>query len=158
MGMAVIVRVGMLLLAIGWMGCGGRMPESIGVDNGLFVACPDKPNCVSSFAGDASHQIAALEIEGSADAAWNGLQELVVNTPRVEIVASSENYIHAVYTSAVMRYRDDVEFLLRRGERDIAVRSASRVGHGDMGVNRNRIEAIRETLSEQGLVRSSAGD
>lgn len=156
--MTVFVRVGMLLLAICWMGCGGRMPEALGVDKGSFVPCPDKPNCVSSFSSDAPHRIAALEIEGSTNAAWDGLQKLIRNTPRVEIVTVSKDYVHAVYTSAVMRYRDDVEFFLRRGEREIAIRSASRVGYRDMGVNRNRIEAIREALSEQGLVRSSAGD
>ena len=57
-----------------------------------------------------------------------------------------------------MRYRDDVEFLLLRGENEIAVRSASRVGYGDMGVNRNRIEAIRDELSKRGLARSSRVD
>jgi uncharacterized protein (DUF1499 family) len=73
-------------------------------------------------------------------------------------MAYSDDYLHAVYTSFLMRYRDDVEFLLLREENEIAVRSASRVGHGDMGVNRKRIEALREVLAGRGLVRSSASD
>jgi uncharacterized protein (DUF1499 family) len=57
-----------------------------------------------------------------------------------------------------MRYRDDVEFLLRKREGEIAFRSASRVGHSDMGVNRDRIEEIRQQLSEMGLVEPASLD
>lgn len=156
--MAMRVRVGILLLATYALGCGGRMPDGLGVGDGSFAPCPNKPNCVSSFADDEDHQIAALAIEGSAETAWMGLQAFLEEAPRVEIVTSSRNYIHAVYTSSVMRYRDDVEFLLRRGEKEIAIRSASRVGYGDMGTNRNRIEAIRNALAERGLVRKSMAD
>ena len=123
------------------------MPEGLGVDQGSFAPCPDKPNCVSSFAEDDDHRIAAIAIDGSADDAWKSLHDFLAQTPGVEIVTSSDVYIHAIYTSSIMRYRDDVEFLLRKVENEIAVRSASRVGYGDMGVNRNRIEEIREALS-----------
>lgn len=156
--MTILVRAGLLLLAIAWFGCGGRVPEGLGADQGSLAPCPNKPNCVSSFADDGDHRIAALVIEGSVAAAWAGLQALLEDAPRAEIIASSENYIHVVYVSSLMRYRDDVEFLLRTDEREIAIRSASRVGYGDMGVNRNRIEAIRDALSGRGLVRSSAAD
>ena len=61
-------------------------------------------------------------------------------------MTSSTTYIHAVYTTPIMRYRDDVEFLLRTNENEIAIRSASRVGYSDMGLNRDRIEAIRTAL------------
>jgi uncharacterized protein (DUF1499 family) len=113
---------------------------------------------VSSFADDEDHQIAAFAIEGSVEAAWAALGATVEDTPRVEIMTSSDDYLHAVYVSFVMRYRDDVEFLLQREGNEIGVRSASRVGYSDMGVNRKRIEAIREALSAQGLVRSSASE
>lgn len=156
--MMTLVRMGMLLSATCWLGCGGRMPDGLGTDQGSFAPCPNKPNCVSSFANDEDHQIAAFAIQGSAEAAWGGLQTFLEDAPRVEIVTSSRNYIHAVYTSSVMRYRDDVEFVLRQDENEIAVRSASRIGYGDMGANRNRIEAIRDALSGQGLVRSSPVD
>jgi len=156
--MTSLVRAGMLLLTIWGLGCGGRMPVGLGADWGLLSPCPNKPNCVSSSATDEDHQIAAFAIEGSAELAWVGLRETVEDTPRVEIMAYSDDYLHAVYTSFLMRYRDDVEFLLLREENEIAVRSASRVGYGDMGVNRKRVEAIREVLWGRGLVRSSASD
>ena len=153
-----LIRIGILLLTTCWLACGGRTPEDLGADRGLLAACPNKPNCVSSFADDEDHQIAAFAIEGSAEAAWVALRATVEDTPRVEIMTSSDDYLHAVYVSFVMRYRDDVEFLLQREENQIGVRSASRVGYSDMGVNRKRIEAIREALSAQGLVRSSASE
>ena len=156
--MASFVRVGIFLLTTCWLACGGRMPDGLGADRGLLAPCPNKPNCVSSSADDEDHQIAAFAIEGSAEAAWVGLRSTVEGAPRVEIVTSSDDYLHVVYTSSVMHYRDDVEFLLLRGKNEIAVRSASRVGYGDMGVNRKRIEAIREVLSGRGLVRSPGAD
>ncbi len=142
------VRLGMLVLTVSWLGCGGRMPDGLGADQGSFSPCPDKPNCVSSFAEDEDHRIDSLAIAGPADTAWVDLRAHLDATKRVEIVTSSEGYIHAVYTSAFMRYRDDVEFLLRPSQNEIAVRSASRVGYGDMGANRARIEALRESLSK----------
>ena len=143
---------------MGAAACGGRMPTEIGARNGALAACPDKPNCVSSSAEDARHQIAAFEIQASATSAWQGLRALLDADSRVEIVTSDGRYLHVVYTSSIMRYRDDVEFLLRSGTNEIALRSASRVGYGDMGVNRDRVEAIRESLSERGLVRASASE
>lgn len=156
--MSIFVRAGMLLLTMCWLGCGGRMPDGLGADHGLFAPCPNKPNCVSSFASDEDHRIAAIAIEGSAETAWKALQTILDQASNVEIVTSSRDYIHAVYTSSLMRYRDDVEFILRRNENEIAVRSASRVGYGDMGVNRKRIETIRDALAQQGLARTSRVD
>ena len=86
-------------------------------------------------------------------AAWEALEAELVARERVVIVTSEDDYLHAVFTTKLMRYRDDVEFLLRPEQREIAVRSASRVGYGDMGANRARIESIRAALSERGVVR-----
>ncbi len=145
------------LLAAG-VGCGGRMPADLGVANGRLRPCPESPNCVSSFATDDRHAIAALAIEGSPAAAWEALEADLAARERVEIVRSEEDYLHAVFTTKLMRYRDDVEFLLRPQQGEIAVRSASRVGYGDMGANRNRIESIRAALGERGVVRMSTDD
>jgi len=140
------------------LGCGGRMPEEIGVSGGLLAPCPNKPNCVSSFAEDTDHHADAFVITGTPLAAWQGLLTILEAEPNVEIVTNRESYLHAVYTSTLMRYRDDVEFLLREREGEIAFRSASRVGHSDMGVNRERIERIRLKLAEKRLVEPAASD
>ena len=148
--MKISIRIGIFIAASLWLGCGGRMPEGLGVDGGLLAPCPNKPNCVSSFAGDEDHRIEAIAIEGSDEVAWQNLRRLLEGAPRVEIVTSSATYIHAVYTTPIMRFRDDVEFLLRTDENEIAVRSASRVGYSDMGLNRDRIDAIRAALEADG--------
>lgn len=146
-----LVRGMILMVAIVAMGCAGRVPENLGMQNGMLAPCPDKPNCVSSFSEDPSHHVAAIAIADSALATWRGLQLILASDPRAEIVVSSNRYLRAVYTSALMRYRDDVEFLLREGAAEIAIRSASRVGHSDMGVNRERIEELRRQLVDMGL-------
>ena len=71
---------------------------------------------------------------------------------RTEVVRNEGGYLQAVQTSALMRYNDDFEFLLDAGAGVIQVRSASRVGYGDMGVNRDRIETVRAALVAQGVV------
>ncbi len=146
--MKMVSRMMIFCMTIVAVGCGGRMPEDIGVSQGKLAPCPAKPNCVSSFAEDVDHQIASLTITGNPVAAWKKLRSLIEADGSAEIVNASDDYMHAVYTSTIMRYRDDVEFVLRAADGEIAVRSASRVGYGDMGVNRGRVDAIRDQLAQ----------
>ncbi|HPG25704.1 MAG: DUF1499 domain-containing protein [Spirochaetaceae bacterium] len=148
-----MVWIGALLA----MGCAGRMPDDLGPQAGRLRACPPSPNCVSSAAEDAGHAIAPFVIEGDARAAWTALQGELAARPRVEIVTRRDDYVHAVFTTRLMRYRDDVELLLDAPRGRIDVRSASRVGYGDMGANRARIESLRAALAEAGFVAPSAG-
>ena len=97
-------------------------------------------------------------MQGSFDAAWAALEQVLASMPRTEIVKATPGYLHAVQTSALMRYRDDVEFLANGARGTIEVRSASRVGYGDMGVNRDRVESIRAALAERGVVRGADAD
>lgn len=115
--------------------------------------CPDSPNCVSSDAADASHRVEALEIIIPADAAWRLAREAVNSLPRTKISQAVDNYLHAECTSAVFRFVDDLELELRTGEGVIAIRSASRKGYWDLGVNRRRVESLREVLRSRGVVK-----
>ena len=145
-----------VLVALGLMGCGGRMPDDLGAEQGRLRDCPSSPNCVSStaLATDEVHAIAALRVADRVEieAAWAALVEELESRPRVELVTREPGYLHAVFTTRLMRYRDDVEFLREDRARQIAVRSASRVGYGDMGANRSRIESLRTALAGRGLV------
>lgn len=145
------------LVIVGLTACGGRMPDDLGPRGAGLAGCPDSPNCVSSAAteSDAQHAITAFAIRGDAREAWAALVESVEAMPRTEIVRNERGYLHAVQTSRLMRYRDDFEFLLDASAGRIRVRSASRVGYGDMGVNRERIERIRAALAEAGVVAGS---
>lgn len=118
-----------------------------------LTPCPDSPNCVSSDATDASHRVEAFAIIIPADAAWRLTREIVGNLPRTRIIQATDNYLHAECTSMVFRFVDDLELELRAGEGVIAVRSASRKGYWDLGVNRRRAEALRDALRSRGVVR-----
>lgn len=146
------------LVACAWMiaaagfGCAASMPEALAEGTVRFDPCPASPNCVSSYADDARHAIAPLAIRGDVDVCWSRLVAWLEAQPRVEIVLREEDYLQAVFTTRLMRYRDDVELGLDRTARRIHVRSASRIGYGDMGANRTRIESIRRALAAEGLV------
>ena len=106
-----------------------------------FKPVPSSPNCVSSRAdrSDRQHYIAPLE---GADLAR--VKAVVQAMPRTEIVEEADGYLHAVFTTRLMRFKDDVEFEEEGGL--VHVRSASRVGYGDLGANRSRVEEIRRRL------------
>jgi uncharacterized protein (DUF1499 family) len=107
--------------------------------------CPDKPNCVSSQApaADTQHAIGPLRFNGDANAAWERLRRALAAMPRTRIVEDTGDYLHAEATSLIFRFVDDLECSLDRSNGVIHIRSASRVGHGDLGVNRKRVENLR---------------
>ncbi|MYE46254.1 MAG: DUF1499 domain-containing protein [Chloroflexi bacterium] len=108
--------------------------------------CRFWPNCVSSRSDAAARQrIEPFALSGDPVAAFARLKALVKELPRTEIVTSSEDYLHAVCRTP-RNFADDVEFRLHPEEGVIHVRSASRFGIGDIGVNRERVEAIRRRL------------
>ena len=116
-----------------------------------LAPCPDSPNCVSSQAPetDREHYIAPLRFTGDAADAWQRLKVAVLTEKRVTIVAEQADYLHAEMRSLLFRFVDDVEFSLAADAGLIQVRSASRVGHSDFGVNRKRVERIRAAFVAQ---------
>ena len=120
--------------------CAGEPPQDIGVRDGRLIACPESPNCVSSYESSEEHAIAAL------DGNLNQIQQILVAMDGANIVEQSSNYLYAEFTSSLMGYVDDVEFLYDAASNTTHVRSASRVGYSDMGANRSRVEAIRVQL------------
>lgn len=121
--------------------CASEPPPDLGVHNGRLAPCPGSPNCVTSFASGGHHAIAPLATNLSA------IRELLQTMNRVNIVRNEGNYLHAEFTSRLMGFVDDVEFLFDPVQGLTHVRSASRVGYSDFGVNRDRIEALRAALT-----------
>jgi uncharacterized protein (DUF1499 family) len=115
--------------------------------------CGERPNCVSSEARDEAHRVEAFPITASPEAAWAGVREVVAALPRTRIAAESPGYLRAECRSRLFRFVDDLELELLPGEQRIAVRSASRVGYSDLGVNRRRVEDLRSALRGRGLIR-----
>jgi uncharacterized protein (DUF1499 family) len=126
----------------------GKRPSHLGVSNGQFNApVPDSPNCVSSQApaSDQEHSIAPLAVAGSASEAIAQLKTIVQAMERTAIVEETGDYLYAEFTTPLMGYVDDVEFYADGGG-TVQVRSASRLGKSDLGLNRKRVEAIRAQL------------
>jgi uncharacterized protein (DUF1499 family) len=111
--------------------------------------CPQSPNCVSSTDKDLSHKISALNVEGSApDQVMQLLNEVLLSiTQKVEL-AEDGNSVHAEFKSAVFGFVDDVDAVLNLDQQRIEIRSASRTGHYDFGVNKRRIETIRQAFNQ----------
>jgi uncharacterized protein (DUF1499 family) len=118
-----------------------------------MAPCPESPNCVSSEAADAAHAVAPFELAVAPGRAWAAAREAVAELPRTRIAEERAGYLRAVCRSRLLRFADDLELELRTDPDRIAVRSASRVGYSDLGVNRRRVESLRARLRERGVLR-----
>ncbi len=127
--------------------CAGTRPDNLGVTNGRLTDCPSSPNCVCSQATDKDHAIAPIIYNGSRQDAINRLKTDVSICSKMTIVEEKEDYLRIECTSAIMGYVDDVEFYFPE-KNVIEVRSASRLGYSDLGVNRKRVEHIRELFNK----------
>ncbi|AFZ31685.1 hypothetical protein Glo7428_3199 [Gloeocapsa sp. PCC 7428] len=133
----------------------GTRPDNLGVHAGELAPCPRTPNCVSSQSQDTAHQIAPLTYNSTDQEAMARLKTVLQSFRRVKAIAQSENYIYSEFTIPVVGFVDDVEFLLDKDAKVIHVRSASRLGEGDLGVNRRRVETIRTKFNESAMVDAS---
>ena len=133
------------------IGCRGNTPTNLGVKDGRLADCPQSPNCVSSqsVAGDKEHYIQPLHYSGSRDVAKATLVSVIESMKRTKIITVTDDYIRAEFTSRIFRFVDDVEFYFDDATKTIHVRSASRLGKSDLGVNRKRVESIRELFDRQ---------
>lgn len=122
-------------------------PAAAEQTTGQLNACPNTPNCVSSQSSPGTaHYIAPIPFSGSADHALQTLKAVLAAEPRTTIVAEQGAYLHAEVRSLLLRFVDDLEFLLDSEQQLIHVRSASRTGYSDLGVNRRRVERIRKAF------------
>lgn len=130
--------------------CAGTRPTDLGVRDNQLKPCPNKPNCVSSFAPkeDTIHYIEPISYVSSVSEEMSRLKKLILSKPRTAIIEEKPNYLRAEFTSLIFRFVDDVEFLFDDSLKYIHVRSASRIGYSDLGVNRKRIEEIRSDLQK----------
>ena len=120
-----------------------RRPRNLGVIGGRLSPCRRTPNCVSSQAdpADKEHYVAPIPFKGDAIAA---VRKAVESMPRSRIISADSHYLYAEFRSALLHYVDDVEF--HYDGTVIHVRSASRLGRRDFGVNRARVEELRKRI------------
>jgi uncharacterized protein (DUF1499 family) len=121
-----------------------KRPANLGVKDGRLAPCKRTPNCVSSQAdpADREHYIAPIPFRGS----MQDLRRAVESMERATVISVERNYVYAEYRTRLMRYVDDVELYYDHKQSLVHVRSASRLGRRDFGVNRKRIEALRALI------------
>ena len=122
-----------------------RRPPNLGVTDGKLAAPKRAPNCVSSQAdpADREHYIAPIAFRGDMASVRRALEAM----PGTTIVKQEPAYLYAEFRTPLMRFVDDVELFQDAKAGVLHVRSASRLGRRDFGVNRKRVEALRTLLA-----------
>lgn len=126
----------------------GTRPTNIGVHSGQLTSCPNTPNCVNSQSQDVKDKIEPFTYNSSSEKAMADLKTVIQSFNQAKIITETKNYLYAEFTIPVIGFIDDVEFYLDENAKAIDVRSASRIGESDLGVNRKRIETIRTRLNQ----------
>jgi len=117
-----------------------KRPDNLGVRDGQLVPCKRSPNCVSSQANPSDREHYIAPIHGTLAQVAAAVRAM----PRTTIVSEKADYLYAEFRSRLLRFVDDVEFYFDGSV--IHVRSCSRLGRRDFGVNRRRIEALRRLI------------
>ena len=116
----------------------------------IMTPCPKTPNCVSSVDTDRRHFVQPLRFEGAARDAQYRLLKVLNKLKGARVVTFEDNIVRAEFVSPVFGFVDDVEFYFDDRKKTIDVKSASRVGFSDLGVNRRRVENIRKRFDQRG--------
>jgi uncharacterized protein (DUF1499 family) len=135
----------------------GKEPHDLGVRGGKLKPPSRTQNSVSSQAGlypdhpmKAYAEIAPIEFTGEGRAAIDRIKRIIETTEGARIVRAEPAYLYAQFQTRWLKFVDDAEFFADEGAKVVHVRSASRIGRGDLGVNRARIEAIRARFAAPG--------
>jgi uncharacterized protein (DUF1499 family) len=133
--------------------CWGGPPETLGFRNGSLAPCPGTPNCVHTGLRhpEGTRGIYLKRSIGRASL-LPSIRRVVESMPRTRVVTESDRYLHAEVRSKIFRFVDDLEILIMP-DWELVVRSASRIGQGDMGANAARVEELRRLLEAADLLR-----
>jgi len=110
--------------------------------------CPSTPNCVSTQAEDPVKRMKPIPFRGDLEASRQRLLDVLASLPRVRVEQALDAYVYAVFTTPLLRFKDDVVFAFDPEAGVIHFRSASRVGRSDLGTNRRRMEALTRLYEE----------
>ena len=129
-------------------GSSAPRPDNLGLKNNLLLSCPKSPNCVLSQTSGPKHQIHPIHYTSSVEIAKERLNQVILSMVDTRIITQNKVYWHVEFTTRWLRFIDDVEFYFPESEALIHLRSASRSGYWDLGVNRKRVEEIRSRFEE----------
>jgi uncharacterized protein (DUF1499 family) len=127
----------------------GRPPDNLGAKNGRLAPCKRSPNCVSSQAdrADAEHYIAPIAFKGTTVEAVAAAKRAIEAVERATIMREERGFLYAEFRSKLLGFVDDLELLYDERAGVFHVRSASRLGRRDFGVNRARVEKLRALIA-----------
>lgn len=135
-------QLALCFISLGRAGCQGERPATLGVNQGKLASCPTSPNCVSSQTFDGVQQMEPVAFTQGVQAAQKILVNVLEKMERVNVIKAADGYVYAEASSKRMGFVDDVEFYFDSRSRLLHFRSAARLGYGDGGVNRQRMEKI----------------
>lgn len=149
----VITRIALLTCVAGIgliaMSISASTPDNLGVRDGKLAKCPESPNCVSTQAASDTHRMEPIPLTIEPAEMVEKIKSTVgKNFSRAVLVEQQAGYLRYEFSSLVFRFVDDVEFFVDDKERKLHFRSASRVGHSDLGANRRRMNLIRKKLTQ----------
>ena len=141
------------IITVNLAACTGTKSSQTTLSPDIIPICPTSPNCVSSDGTDSEHYIAPFTYIRSSEEAWLATREVATSLSRSKILQERPNYLHIEVRSAFFRFTDDLKLQLRTSDNQIAVYSSSRLGQSDFGVNRDRVEEIREKLIKRNVIK-----
>lgn len=141
------MKLKIILLILGLIACfmfikNNMTPQNLGVNNGKLAEMPSSPNAVSSQAKTEEKKVSPLAYVENKSKSKLKIENIINEYKSAKIVTNDENYIHVVFTTSGMKFKDDVEFYFDEENEVIHYRSASRIGYSDMGMNRARYDEL----------------
>jgi uncharacterized protein (DUF1499 family) len=133
-----VYRFVFFLITTCLVGC-TSVPDKPAGSAGL-PACGALPNCVNSELNEDGKAIAPLQATALQ---WRQLKQWIASQQDWTITTDTGDFVQAVVTTPLMRFRDDVQLRYAENVGLIHVRSSSRLGISDMGTNRKRVEMLR---------------
>ena len=131
------------------VGCTTGKQNVSWVNDGSVTLCPGKPNCVSSMQKDSKFFIEPFRYQVEKAAALAALKEILITQKKTVFVKETADYLHVTFKTKCLGFTDDVEFYFPADKKLIHIRSASRVGYSDLGVNRRRMERLRSLFDKK---------
>jgi uncharacterized protein (DUF1499 family) len=143
----VVLKLAVVVLVFLFLG--SNMEKNLtGLQNGRLIPCASSPNCVCSEFSD-SHFVEPFPYLENIEQSRDKIISIISNDTKAEILSQNSYYIHVVFTTIFMKYKDDVEFRFDDENHVIHVKSASRVGYSDLGKNKSRIDSLRKKYLKQ---------
>ncbi|MDX2505111.1 MAG: DUF1499 domain-containing protein [Gammaproteobacteria bacterium] len=138
---ALVIVTLLLLLRFVIAGQLSKKEQAPGVINGQLLPCPDKPNCINTeYPESTAHYMPPLDYPAAKTDLLMSLAKNTILEMGGKIINEDNNYLSATFTSRVFRFVDDFEIKINSSTQKLHIRSASRVGHSDFGINKKRVK------------------